>query len=501
MNFNNPVLRGFHPDPSICRVDDVFYLACSSFEFYPGVPLFESRDLINWKPVGFAVTEAGGMKLTGAENSEGLFAPTLRWHDGLFYLVVTDVSGIGNFYVTAPKIEGPWSAPIRVAQGGIDPSFFFEGPDTYFLSTMFEDGRQGIYMSKLELTTGRLLSRPACICRGTGLPSPEGPHLYRFRGRYYLMIAEGGTEYGHTEQLFRADGLWGPYLPCPHGAVLSNIGNAASGVSCTGHADLVELKDGGLAAVFLGVRPLDRLLLHNLGRETFLAPVTWRDDDWFVIGDGGRTRPEMEIDLPWTAERQPPVRDYTFAGPEETEPLLPLEFGFVRTRLPGAYARRENRLVLSGSSSLNSVLPCFAGVRQTEFCQTAGAVLNAAHSGSGFAGGLAAYYNSDYHAECLVFEKDGTFWAVVRSTVHGLECRDEVQPLPKAEKYELNAEADQRYYRFSCTADGRRLELGRRPVAGLCTEGTCKMSFTGTWFGLFCESGSAAFERFSVEDR
>jgi xylan 1,4-beta-xylosidase len=203
--YSNPVVAGFYPDPSVCRVGDDYYLVTSTFEYFPGVPVFHSKDLIHWTQIGHCLTRASQLPLANCAASGGIYAPTIRYHKGLFYMTTTHVTGGGNFYVTAKDPAGEWSDPVYVKQGGIDPTIFFDGDKTYFLSTA-----DGITMSEMDLSTGQLTGLPRVIWRGTGGRYPEGPHLYKKDGYYYLLIAEGGTEYGHKVTIARSRSIWGP---------------------------------------------------------------------------------------------------------------------------------------------------------------------------------------------------------------------------------------------------------------------------------------------------
>ena len=225
--FRNPIIPGFHPDPSIVRVGQDYYLVTSSFEFFPGVPIFHSRDLVHWRQIGHVLTRPSQLPLDGARASGGIFAPTLRYHDGTFYMITTNVTGGGNFYVTATDPAGPWSEPVWLkGQGGIDPSLLFDDDGTvYFASNGGGPGAsegRGIYLSTLDPKTGALASRPRLVWGGTGKRYPEGPHLYHVNGYYYLLIGEGGTEYGHMVSIGRSRSPWGPYEACPRGPILTH---------------------------------------------------------------------------------------------------------------------------------------------------------------------------------------------------------------------------------------------------------------------------------------
>lgn len=253
MQYQNPILPGFHPDPSICRVGDDFYLVTSSFEYFPGLPIYHSRDLVHWEQIGHCLTRDSQVHLvTGAPNCLNIYAPTIRYHDGLFYVIVTNVTGDnhGNFIITAKDPAGEWSDPIALPFPGIDPSLFFdEDGKVYYLGT---DG--GIYLSEMDITTGAAIGETHRLWQGTA-NNPEGPHLYKIDGMYYLLLAQGGTELCHMAVLARSESILGPYEPCPHNPILTNIGRACPSRRA-GHADLVEDADGNWWAVCLGIRPL-----------------------------------------------------------------------------------------------------------------------------------------------------------------------------------------------------------------------------------------------------
>ncbi|WP_435736020.1 family 43 glycosylhydrolase [Cellulosimicrobium sp. PMB13] len=275
-----PVLPGFHPDPSVVRVGDLYYLACSSFEYAPGVPVFRSPDLVAWELVGHALDRPSQLALAQAGPSGGIYAPTLRHHDGRFWLVTTNVNdGPGHLLVSATDPAGPWSEPVRIDAGGIDPDLAWDDDGTCYLT--WSDG--GIVQAELDPTTGELLTAPRTVWQGTGGQHPEGPHLYRVGSWWYLLIAEGGTGHGHAVTVARGSTPSGPFEACPDNPVLTARGTR-SPVQNTGHADLVQRPDGSWAAVFLGVRPDGRFPgWHVLGRETFAAEVSWVDG-WPRVG-------------------------------------------------------------------------------------------------------------------------------------------------------------------------------------------------------------------------
>lgn len=279
MNYQNPIIKGFYPDPSICRVGDTFYLVNSTFQYLPGVPIFTSQDLVNWEQIGHCLTRPSQIQMEGVECSLGIFAPTIRFYQGKFYLITTNITK-GNFIISATNPAEDWSDPIFVNIPGIDPSFFFEDERVY-LQYAHE---AAIWQVEIDLETGALLSEPKIMTLGSGGRDVEGPHLYRIQDHYYLLTAEGGTREGHMITLRRGTSIWGPFEECPHNPILTNRNQPSQLLQNVGHGDLVEDGQGHWWLVALGVRSVN--LKHHLGRETILMPVTWDEAGWPVVGKG-----------------------------------------------------------------------------------------------------------------------------------------------------------------------------------------------------------------------
>ena len=280
----NPIIPGFHPDPSICRVGNDYYLVNSSFQYFPGVPLYHSTDLVHWEQIGNILSRPSQLALDGATSWTGIYAPTLRYHDGTFYMITTLVGGRGNFIVSATNPLGPWSEPCWLQQGGIDPSLFWDDDGRCY---MVSNPDNGITLCTINPNTGQQLTDSRLLWRGTGGRYPEGPHIYKKDGYYYLLISEGGTELAHSLTIARSRSIEGPYEPCPDNPILTNcsLKGQTKSVQGTGHGDFVQAADGSWWITFLAYRQFGGMY-HHLGRETFLAPVEWPEGGWPLVNGG-----------------------------------------------------------------------------------------------------------------------------------------------------------------------------------------------------------------------
>ncbi len=305
--YRNPILAGFYPDPSLVRVGDDYYLVNSSFAWYPGVPIFHSRDLVHWQQIGHVLDRPEQLPLDRAGVSGGIFAPVIRFHNGIYYMITTNVTGMGNFYVTAKDPAGPWSAPVMLPEiRGIDPSFFFDDDGKAYIihngdppDKPLYEGHRALHLFPFDVATGKVSGPGKIVVNGgTDISKHpiwiEGPHLYKRNGFYYLMAAEGGTSEGHSEVIFRSRSVDGPYEPFQGNPILTQrtlSPTRPDPVTSTGHADLVETQNGEWWAVFLGCEPYQDDF-YNAGRETFLLPVKWVDD-WPIILDNGKVVPRV----------------------------------------------------------------------------------------------------------------------------------------------------------------------------------------------------------------
>lgn len=308
-SFTNPILRGGHPDPSICRVGDDFYIVNSSFEYFPALPIHHSTDLVNWQLVGYGLDRESqvisSVNLVDVQQQGGIHAPSIRFHKGLFYIVVTNVyspkdsskeAEMVNFIITAENPAGPWSDPHVIANApGIDPDIFFDDDGSvWFVGThdVGDPNKNGIgeiWVQELDLNRWELKGKRFSVWSGAcGGCCVEGPHIYKRDGMYYLMVAEGGTSRNHAVMMAISDDIRGPYQSNPKNPILTSRHLSNNNwVHSTGHADLVELEDGRWYMVALGIRN-DLMGTSNMGRESHLIPVNWETavSGWEEVEDG-----------------------------------------------------------------------------------------------------------------------------------------------------------------------------------------------------------------------
>jgi xylan 1,4-beta-xylosidase len=309
----NPVLPGFHPDPSILRVGPEYFIATSTFEWFPGIRLHRSRDLAHWSAAGYALDRSSQLELQGNPRSGGVWAPCLSYADRRFYLAFSNVRAWGygfvdshNYVVTADRIEGPWSDPVSLNSGGFDPSLFHDRDGKKWLTNMVWDHRPGknqfwgIVLQEYSEAARRLVGEPRLIFRGTALGCVEGPHLYRRGDYYYLMVAEGGTSWNHAVTVARASTIVGPYEPDPEGPLLSSRGDAQLALQKAGHASLVDSPSGEWFIAHLCGRPLGAERRCTLGRETAIQRVRWTVDGWLRLetGNGPSIQPATRVPGP-----------------------------------------------------------------------------------------------------------------------------------------------------------------------------------------------------------
>jgi alpha-N-arabinofuranosidase len=448
MAFENPVIAGFAPDPTICRSGDDFYLANSSFTMRPGLPIYHSRDLVRWDLIGYAAGADSGASFVGATTQGGVYAPTLRHHAGRFYLIVKNTTTGHNELYSTTDPAGQWSEPARIGpdwDGDIDPDLFFDADGAAYLARRIGIGngaRAEQFAWRFDPRTARVTSEKFPIWNGTGEHVwPEGGHLYRVGSYYYYMLAEGGTGTNHRVTIARKpvgkglDDLSQEWEPCPRNPILFNDPAAKPAIVCTGHADLVEDAAGHWWMVFLGQRPTPA---PDLGRETYLAPVEWRDG-WPVVNDGKPITPKMTASFPLPAGMAGVAATVTRPSgstrDDFTTPKLALCWNFLRVIDPATFslAERPGWLTLHGTSNdlLSKQAVAWIGQRLLDKSARISARLNFAPAVEGQVAGINLFSRSESSAEFIVRYAGGRREAIVRinaaktSTTKGVNDRSE----------------------------------------------------------------------------
>ncbi|MDR3188680.1 MAG: glycoside hydrolase family 43 protein [Prevotellaceae bacterium] len=506
--FRNPVLSGFYPDPSVCRKDSDYYLATSSFAYYPGIPIFHSRNLVSWTQVGHALNRPSQLNLVGKRLSGGLYAPDITYngHDSTFYLINTNVDGMGNFIVkTKDPKESSWSEPVPLPDvGGIDPSLFFDDDGKAYVvhnDTPPElpqwDGHRAIWLHELNAANAATVGKPALVVNG-GVDTAthpvwiEAPHLYKINGYYYLMCAEGGTSINHSEVIFRANSVWGPYVPWERNPILTQRdlpANRPRPVTNAGHADLVQTPEGDWYAVFLACRPYSDNLF-NTGRETFMLPVTWQDG-YPVILPKGKTVPYVAaLHRPLT---QPATTTHqgNFAWRDDFgSSALAHEWIFIRTPQSKWWKTSSAGLTLypNGQSIRELKNPAFIGRRQQHLNFEAATELRYHPSKAGNMAGLVCYQRETHH---FIFGKtmnnDGKTYIALDRELRGTTRIAGVEVPPEAigKPVYLKASGSGGSYSFYASYDGLTWNAVATNVDASFLSTEVAGGFTGVMVGMY----------------
>ncbi len=480
MKIHNPIIRGFYPDPSICEAEGKYYIACSSFQYLPGVPVFESEDLVNWKQVANALTRTTQVELHKVPSSGGVFAPTLRYHEGIFYMVTNNNTFGKNFYIYTDDIKGEWSEPIFVDQEGIDPSLLFDNGKVYFTSNGNDaEGKGCILQCEIDIKTGEKLTESIPVWGGSGGRYLESPHLYHIGDWYYMMAAEGGTEYGHMITYARSREPFGPFEGYQGNPVLTNrnLGGNQSLIQGIGHGDLIRDKKGNYYIVCLGFRQSGEWQpYHHLGREVFLAPVSWQEDGWFTAGEQGIVTEWMDVDLSGQQDMDMYQVSFENTGADD------LRWSYLRDYYKENYQFTDRGLKLKGTKiTLDEAdTPTFAGIRQSEFHTC----LNVSVSGEAKEAGITFYMDESQHYDLSLVQEKGERKAVLRLRIGDAACIANTVDLPEGmEKVEFSVVSDPDRYEFYCMVDGEKKFLGSARTKYLSSE--VAGGFTGVLMGLY----------------
>jgi len=441
--YSNPILRGMHPDPSIVRVDKTYYMVNSTFEYYPGITLSKSTDLLNWEQLPSIATKHSQADLSKSKSNEGIFAVCIRYHDDKFYVITTNFAEFKTFIITG-KLTADGSIAwdkerINVDVNGIDPDIFFEDGHTYVQYTGYvADGKKALQQVEINLTDGSIIAGPQVISFGTGGRDVEGPHIIKHNGDYYLLAAEGGTGMGHMITIFRSKNLWGPFESCRDNPIFTNRDRADEKIQNIGHGDLFMDNNQNWWLVCLGTRPanVNFKTFTNTGRETLLYPVTW-DGAWPVINNGVPTKDVNLAKFPKHAQTLTSQNIIDFSDNFESKSLKP-QWSSLRDSLNDRLTLANNTLTLKGSDmDLTSIgVPSFLGIKQTELDEAFDVELNAneIELNNGQIGLALTIDNKHYASITLKKTSAGKFEVIKHVQVFDLiidEVIDTLDQLPK----------------------------------------------------------------------
>lgn len=476
MIYQNPILRGFYPDPSVCFANGKYYLVCSSMHYFPGVPLFESEDLVNWKQIGHCLTRKSQIALDKVNSSGGVFAPTIRFNEGIFYMTTTNDTTHQNFYVWTSDIYSEWSEPIYVAQNGIDPSLYFENGHSYFMSNGSDDEEvPGIVQCEIDIATGQKRSPSRTIWQGSGGRYLEGPHLYKLNDFYYLVAAEGGTEYGHMVTYARGKTPYGPFEGYSKNPVLTNRNLGGFAIQGVGHGDLILGPDKSYWMLHLGFRQTGQWsTFHHLGREVFLTPVEFHEDGWFTAGINGTT-PE-DIQVPFANKPQNLQYQYTF---ENTS--WDIDWCYLRHPDYDKYILSNQKVTLFGTNiSLNiPESPTFLGLRQKDFTGTISCNVTIDKGEAG----ITFMMDENHHYDLAIVKNEFHYQVILRLCIGNIKSIEATYDLGSIKEARLMIEFESQEYKFSVMTETGPLRLGNGLTRYLSSE--VAGGFTGVIMGLY----------------
>lgn len=494
MKYNNPVIKGFYPDPSICKVDDTYYLVCSSFQYFPGVPLFESKDLVNWTQIGHCLTRKSQIDLETVGSSGGVFAPTIRYNNGRFYMTTTNDTTRQNFYVWTDDIYGEWSEPIMVDQGGIDPDLYFEDGKAFFMSNGTDDeGIGGIIQCEIDIETGHKKTPSRSVWQGSGGRYLESPHLYKMNGYYYLMASEGGTEYGHMVTYARGDSPSGPFEPYAKNPVLTNRNLGGYELQGVGHGDLIQDEAGHWWIFHLGFRQSGQwLTYHHLGREVFLTPVTFDEEGWFTAGHNGTTLMSFDTDRISDTVIQQEKKSYTFENTDWN-----LDWCYLRHPNTENYLLAQGNMKLKGTEVTLDVpaSPTFIGLRQKDFDATISVDVSLTNGEAG----ITIYMDEQHHYDLAIRKEQSGYKVIERLNIGDIQSVENEVELGSDRHATLMIQASHERYSFLIHTDGKDNLLGTAQTKYLSSE--VAGGFTGVLIGLYAsgEGSVAEFSKFKCD--
>ncbi|MBR0366007.1 MAG: glycoside hydrolase family 43 protein, partial [Clostridia bacterium] len=476
-------ISGFNPDPSICKAGDGYYMVTSTFEYFPGIAVYHSRDLVNWKHISNAITRHTQLPLETARASAGVWAPTIRYNNGRFYITAPFMDA-GNFIIYTDDPYGEWSDPVWVDMDGIDPTILFDGDKMYYCANDFGSRiklykTEGVSVAEMDPETFEIIGDIKRVWEGAGGGWLEGPHIYHIGEWYYILAAEGGTGVCHTEVAARSRSVWGPYENCPYNPILTNRNDTSKQASCCGHADLIEDNDGNRWLAHIAARPYISGKTP-LGREVFLTPVEWREE--WPVAVGKKARIENEIDAEQDIIK---AMEFDFKA-SEWEP----DWMSVRGRREEYTERGNGCLILRASTDkLNDMngIPSFAAVRQPDFECEIETELDFLPMKDGDEAGAAAYLSPLNNYRIAKRRESGRNFITVSK-----RADDFMQEIYRAEavdgrlKFKIISH-DGKYIFMYAVNGGEYINAGEASAKFLTTD-VAERCFTGTVIGVYAES-------------
>jgi len=506
--FTNPILKGFYPDPSIVRVGKDYYLINSTFSYFPGIPVMHSKDLKNWKQIGNVIDRPSQLDFMGERMTRGLFAPAISHYKGVFYVTCTDIDHDGNFVVTATNPAGPWSDPVKIPQvRGIDPSLYFDSTTdkAYIIynsdapdNKPLYSGHRTIRMYEFDYKNLKVTGEEKILVNGgvdisTKPVWIEGPHIIQKYGWYYLYAAEGGTSVNHSQVVLRSKDVWGPYVPYEKNPILTQRDlpeDRPDPITSAGHADLIQGPNGQWYAVFLAVRPYVGDY-YNTGRETFLAPVEWKDE-WPIINPNNKLIPYSFTENIKEVKHKGALPqsgnfDYTLTFDKKLDPSLL----FLRTKDETSFSLSKQKgltLKLKPETIMEKGNPSFIGKRQQHLFSTTDVSLTFDPTSENEKAGL------------VIFQDEKHFYFLCRSKVGSqnmiqlfkssesptMELLAQAPVTSKSLKLKIQSEGDK--YSFQYAPKGNKFIVLKSDVESKFLSTKTAGGFIGCIYGMYATS-------------
>jgi xylan 1,4-beta-xylosidase len=521
-SYNNPIIPGFNPDPSICRVGKDYYLATSTFEYFPGVPIYHSLDLVHWTMIGHCLQRPSQLNLDSVSCSGGIFAPTLRWNKGTFYMITTLVGGKnpfrGDFIVSAKNPAGPWSEPHWIADApGIDPSLFFDDDGKVYCSgnnspkIKLWDKHRNIWVQEIDLNTWKLTGKRVDVVDGSeyyekgtlgSVSNYEGAHIYKKDGQYYLMVSHGGTSHNHAVSIWKSKNIFGPYEINPANPILTRRDMPiVSDFTSTGHADLVQTQKGEWWIVYLAKRPYGG---ENfiLGRETFMSPVNW-SGIWPVVNPAGKVGKGALIQL--KPDLKEDKKYHFFTRDDFNDKILLPQWTFIRTPRSQWWSLSNRngflRLQLRPDRIQDQTNPSFIGIRQGQINTSATVKMEFVPASDKEEAGLVVERDKDnYFKFTLTLEAGQTCLRLVKGSSDQLVDEPIAKSVVQSGSIYLKITSESVNYSFSYSFDRKNWKIIQNQVDGRLLGMAGAGRFTGTFIGMYASSNGSTCKNYADFD-